>query len=138
MVRSLVLAAALFLPSAVVLMPTDALACSKGTCALRSKTQPAGKGVKASQTRSAASASASKSAPASAAQLQKDIDEAIAGRCSCSSAADCTCKKGDCKCPRCRSHHRGSGSVIGPLKSSVDPQVIPAKARRDATAGLFI
>ena len=27
--------------------------------------------------------------------------EVLAGKCDCSSAADCTCKKGDCKCEKC-------------------------------------
>lgn len=136
MVRSLLLAAAMCLPAVVLVSPAQAQACSKGTCALRGKsgTTAAAKGSKGTQARPAAQ----KVTPASDAQFRKDVENALADRCSCSSAADCTCKKGACKCPRCRGHQRASGTLINPLKGSVDPQAIPAKARRDATAGLFI
>jgi hypothetical protein len=55
--------------------------------------------------------------------------------CSCGSAADCTCKKGSCKCPKC-GHNKKMIRMFEALKP-VDSKV-PDTARRDATAGVFI
>lgn len=55
--------------------------------------------------------------------------------CSCSSAADCTCKKGSCKCPKCGQHKNGMK-----MFESFKPQdaKLPNTARLDATGGVFI
>lgn len=63
------------------------------------------------------------------------IDEALAGKCSCSGAADCTCKKGECKCPKCGGK---AAPMFDSLKGSKDALEIPKGARNDATAGVFI
>lgn len=55
--------------------------------------------------------------------------------CSCGSAADCTCKKGACKCAKCGQHHQ-KAKMFESLKP-VDAQ-LPNTARLDATAGVFI
>lgn len=55
--------------------------------------------------------------------------------CSCGSAADCTCKKGSCKCPKCG--HDKKGLRIFEALKPVDSK-LPDTARRDATAGVFI
>lgn len=63
------------------------------------------------------------------------IDEALAGKCSCSGAADCTCKKGECKCPKCGGK---APQMFDSLKGTKDALEIPKDARNDATAGVFI
>ncbi len=54
--------------------------------------------------------------------------------CSCGSAADCTCKKGSCKCPKCG--HKNATRMFESFK----PQdaKLPNTARLDATGGVFI
>ena len=59
---------------------------------------------------------------------------AQAAKCGCGSAADCTCKKGTCKCPRCKKPKR---QVVEPLKGQTQAPRLH-KARYDASAGLFI
>ena len=55
--------------------------------------------------------------------------------CSCGSAADCTCKKGTCKCPKC-GQHKNTVRMFEAFK----PQdaKLPNTARLDATGGVFI
>jgi len=55
--------------------------------------------------------------------------------CSCSTAADCTCKKGTCKCPKC-GQHKNRVRMFEAFK----PQdaKLPNTARLDATGGVFI
>ena len=55
--------------------------------------------------------------------------------CSCGSAADCTCKKGTCKCPKCGSSKKAMRMIesLKPIETK-----LPDTARRDATAGVFI
>jgi len=53
----------------------------------------------ACQKQAAEKAAAPDAAPA-APQVKTD-DVKVAEKCSCSSAADCTCKKGQCKCKAC-------------------------------------
>ncbi len=59
----------------------------------------------------------------------------LGATCSCSSAADCTCKKGTCKCPKCGQHKNGAR-----MFESFKPQdaKLPNTARLDATGGVFI
>lgn len=76
-----------------------------------------------------------KPAPAKEGSLLQEIDELIAAKCSCSSQADCTCKKGACKCAKCGgSQYR----MFDSLKGEQDSLKIPQDARHDATAGIFI
>lgn len=37
-------------------------------------------------------------------------DDALAGKCSCAGPSDCTCKKNDCQCPKCKTHRAGGGA----------------------------
>lgn len=60
----------------------------------------------------------------------------IAAKCTCGSPADCTCKKGTCKCPKCGKRHEGR--VVEPLNGTRDALRLPATARSDASAGMFI
>lgn len=60
----------------------------------------------------------------------------VAAKCTCSGPADCTCKKGTCKCPKC-DKHRG-GRVVEQLQGARDALRLPANARSDASAGMFI
>jgi hypothetical protein len=62
------------------------------------------------------------------------VDQVLAAKCSCSGPGDCTCKKGECSCPKCGGHRR----MIDSLKGSTEPQRVPGNARRDASAGVFI
>lgn len=58
-------------------------------------------------------------------------------KCSCSGASDCTCKKGQCKCPKCG--NKGSKArMFETLKGQSSNPVLPNTARLDATAGVFI
>ncbi len=68
------------------------------------------------------------------AKVTAHADE-LAARCKCSSASDCTCKKGQCECPKCSGHKR---RLVEPLKGSSGELKIPGDARHDATAGVFI
>src|SRR5688572_16782697 len=87
---------------------SSAWACS-ADCDCKEKHEASaekGKGAKdATKKRAAAKDEAKKETPAPEAKepakegaLHLQIDNAIAGKCSCSSAADCTCKKGQCEC----------------------------------------
>ena len=59
----------------------------------------------------------------------------LTATCACGSAADCTCKKGSCKCPKC-GQHRNTVRMFESFK----PQdaKLPNTARLDATGGVFI
>ena len=60
--------------------------------------------------------------------------EVHAAKCQCGSAADCTCKKGTCECPRCKKPKR---DVVRPLEAEGrSPEV--REERLDASAGIFI
>ena len=61
----------------------------------------------------------------------------LAAKCSCDSKADCTCKKGQCKCSKCRGRH----DVVESLQEQGTPQAVDApagSARNDATAGVLL
>ncbi len=68
--------------------------------------------------------------------LLDELDQLIAAKCSCTSAADCTCKKGTCKCAKCGG--RQEVRLFDSLKGERDVLKVPDDARRDATAGVFI
>ena len=36
-------------------------------------------------------------------------EDALAGKCSCGGPSDCTCKKNDCQCGKCKHHGAGEG-----------------------------
>ena len=54
-----------------------------------------------------------------------------------SSQADCTCKKGECKCSKCGGHKKNV-KMIESLRDANDSTDLPMNARYDATAGVFI
>ena len=60
----------------------------------------------------------------------------VADKCSCESAADCTCKKGTCKCPKCGK--KSELRMIAPIKGTRDALRLPQGGSRDATSGVFI
>ena len=79
-------------------------------------------------------------APATETQssLGHDLDLLIAGKCNCTSAADCTCKKGDCACKKCTPGVHRPTVIFDSLKGENGRLVLPRNARNDATAGVFI
>ena len=61
----------------------------------------------------------------------------LAAKCSCDSKADCTCKKGQCKCKNCKGRH----DMVEPLQEQGTTQAVDApagSARNDATAGVLL
>lgn len=56
-----------------------------------------------------------------------------AAKCRCSSAADCTCKKGECKCKSCKP----SRQVLERLQGQAQ-QPAPPPAREQASAGFTL
>jgi hypothetical protein len=64
----------------------------------------------------------------------KEVDELLSAKCQCGSKADCTCKKGQCECPRCNKPKR---QVIDALREKTPPLKLE-DARYDASAGVFI
>ena len=71
-----------------------------------------------------------------ATELKGDVGLApLAAGCGCHSAADCTCKKGSCKCAKCGGHHQKLMESLNTGKADVQ---LPETARRDASAGVFI
>ena len=74
--------------------------------------------------------------PAEQTSIMDEIDTILAAKCSCSSAGDCTCKKGDCKCSKCGGH-KPKIRMIESLRGA-DSTDLPSNARYDATAGVFI
>lgn len=71
--------------------------------------------------------------PASSAELLRPVDVLVADKCSCTNAADCTCKKGQCKCKRCKPKR-----MADPVKGQSDALQLPTEARLDASVGVFI
>ncbi len=58
----------------------------------------------------------------------------LTAKCQCGSAADCTCKKGTCKCPKCKKPKR---DVVAPLQGRRHvPE--PRKVGYGASAGVFL
>ena len=75
-----------------------------------------------------------KAATAETAPAKADkADELHAAKCQCGSAADCTCKKGTCECPKCKRRQ----DVVPTLEAEGRmPEV--QQVRLDASAGVFI
>jgi hypothetical protein len=115
---------------AVALVSTPAWACGGegSTCQCQ---HAAGKKAEASKADAKSTTAEKKDAKSEA----SSVDEALAGKCSCSGAADCTCKKGECKCPKCGGK---AAPMFDSLKGTKDALEIPKDARNDATAGVFI
>jgi hypothetical protein len=91
---------------------------------------------------SAAAAPAPKDAHGHAAPLEPHAHEALvqagqkllAAKCSCGSKADCTCKKGQCKCSKCKGRH----DVLEALQQQGGSEAAAPLARNDATAGVLL
>jgi hypothetical protein len=64
----------------------------------------------------------------------KEVDELLTAKCQCSSKADCTCKKGQCECSKCKG---GKRQVMDALRNQA-PALKLEDARYDASAGVFI
>lgn len=147
MARTLLTAVAVLAALGVSLGALPALACDGDpacTCAHGKEEKAAKDGkdakkktaVKADEKKPAAPAPEVKPAPAKEGSLIPELDQLIAAKCSCGSAADCTCKKGTCKCPKCGGKQQTR--MFDALKGEQDLLKIPTDARRDATAGVFI
>lgn len=65
-------------------------------------------------------------------------EAALEAKCSCAGQADCTCKKGQCQCPKCGVRRTQRAQVVAPLKGHPDALPAPSTARTDASAGGFI
>lgn len=64
----------------------------------------------------------------------QEVDELLAAKCQCESKADCTCKKGQCECSKCK---HGVRQVMDALREQT-PALKLDNARYDASAGVFI
>ncbi|WP_224245897.1 metallothionein [Hyalangium gracile] len=64
----------------------------------------------------------------------KEVDELLTAKCQCDSKADCTCKKGQCECSKCKG---GKRQVMDALRKQA-PALKLEDARYDASAGVFI
>jgi hypothetical protein len=64
----------------------------------------------------------------------KEVDELLTAKCQCGSKADCTCKKGQCECAKCKG---GKRQVMDALRNQA-PALKLEDARYDASAGVFI
>lgn len=72
----------------------------------------------------------------SKATTAKDVDDAMAGKCTCTNSSDCTCKKGKCECPKCQGKEHTE--LFERLKGRKNSTQLPDSARNDASAGVFI
>jgi hypothetical protein len=114
--------AALWMAGGVLLVPSVGHACERHDPA--AKTQ-------------AALPEAKKDGAAQARPAQnplKEVDELLTAKCQCGSKADCTCKKGQCECSKCKG---GKRQVMDALRQQT-PALKLEDARYDATAGVFI
>jgi tryptophanyl-tRNA synthetase len=64
----------------------------------------------------------------------QEVDELLSAKCQCGSKADCTCKKGQCECSKCKSGVRQVMDAVREQK----PELKLEDARYDASAGVFI
>jgi hypothetical protein len=114
--------AALWIAGGVMLVPGVAQACEKhGNATPPQAVLPEAKKDGAAQARPAQSP-------------LKEVDELLTAKCQCGSKADCTCKKGQCECSKCKGRHR---QVMDALRKQT-PALKLEDARYDATAGVFI
>ncbi len=77
-------------------------------------------------------------AEAQQAPVLQDVDVLLADKCDCGGQADCTCKKGQCKCGKCGGAKLKKLRLFDSLKGESDALTLPNDARHDATAGAFI
>jgi hypothetical protein len=77
---------------------------------------------------------AKEAASAEEARAAEESGPLLTAKCQCGSAADCTCKKGTCKCPKCKKPGR---DVVEPLQGQRRTEE-PRKVRYGASAGTFI
>jgi hypothetical protein len=92
---------------------------------------------KAATTTQASTAPVKKDSAAQARPAQKpleEVDELLSAKCQCGSKADCTCKKGQCECSKCK---HGVRQVMDALREQ-KPALKLEDARYDASAGIFI
>ena len=126
------------LATAALLGSPDADACERHAAA-------AATAVRAAQT--APTASAQAPSPAATRELQappldarahEDLVQAgqklLAAKCDCESKADCTCKKGQCKCSKCQGRH----DVVEALQQQGGGGQPVQDARTDASAGVLL
>jgi hypothetical protein len=113
--------AALFMAGGVLLAPSGGHACEAHGHAATTQPAPASVKKEAAQARTAQSP-------------LKEVDELLAAKCQCDSKADCTCKKGQCECAKCKG---GKRQVMDALRNQ-RPALKLEDARYDASAGVFI
>jgi hypothetical protein len=114
--------AALWIAGGVLLVPGVGQACERhGNATPPQAVLPEAKKDAAAQARPAQSP-------------LKEVDELLAAKCQCESKADCTCKKGQCECSKCKGRSR---QVMDALRKQT-PALKLEDARYDATAGVFI
>lgn len=151
MLRTL-FAAATVATLAVAFVPSSASACgSDGDCPCNHAKMEQGADKQATPVKADAKAADKKAKkavvkedaakepaakPVEHTSVMDEVDQIIAAKCSCSSQADCTCKKGECKCSKCNGHMKVR--MIESLRGNQDSSELPLNARYDATAGIFI
>ncbi len=69
-----------------------------------------------------------------AAAKKDEAGELHAAKCKCGSAADCTCKKGSCECPRCKKPRHDLVPSLQAESAAMESQT----SSLDASAGVFI
>jgi hypothetical protein len=111
--------AALFMAGGVLLVPGVGHACEGHGQAAAPRDTPA---------------TVKKDGAAQAQSALQEVDEMLSAKCQCGSKADCTCKKGQCECTRCKGSKR---EVMDALRNQA-PALKLENARYDATAGVFI
>lgn len=141
MVRALGVALSLMV-GGVLATPVSALACG-ADCGCDHKKAPAKDekdAAKDGANKSEQQANDQQRTKASSARSSviAPINAAIAAKCSCHGQSDCTCKKGQCKCAKCGAKHGLQHQMIEAVGGKSDALTIPANARLDARAGMFI
>jgi hypothetical protein len=120
--------AALWMAGGVLLAPGVGHACERHQKAAQAA---------APEVKTGAKAEAKKDGTAQALPTQdplKEVDELLSAKCQCSSQADCTCKKGQCECTRCKKPKRQVMDALGDQGTRLKLE----NARYDASAGVFI
>ena len=139
MVRTLTASFAAFVGAAVLLASSPVAACpgmgDDHDCPCQHKAKADAK----ADAKAEAKPDPKKAEPAKTESILKPVDDVLAATCNCSGPADCTCKKGECKCKKCEKHHRiQKTQLLEPLNGTPVTPVLPENARYDATAGVFI
>ena len=110
------------------LAPLSAEACEPGAhaCACKHKASAA-----AADAGGAAHAQDQAKAHAALVEAGRKL---LAAKCSCESKADCTCKKGQCKCAKCKGRH----DVLESLQEQGGGGQPVQDVRTDASAGVLL